>query len=512
MLRKLIAAIRAAWEQAAPSPTATSRQSGDRRMRISETAIGYARAGRQGVQQRHETYKPAPGVLPADMPEKDALAMDSTPYDYVNTVYGEDTHFRGYPYLAMLAQLPEYRKMSGTRAKEMTRRWIKLMSTAGEADDAKAEKIKVIEAQLKRHKVRDKLRRVALLDGFYGRGQIFIDVAKPGEKGSAREDNAEMKTPLLIDPAKITEGSLIGFNVIEPVWTYPSNYNSTDPTAPNFYKPHAWYVMGREIHHTRLLTFISREVPDLLKPAYNFGGLSLSQMAEPYVDNWLRTRSAVGQLVHSYSTSGIKTDLGTVLNGGDGQEMLNRAELYNQMRDNRGVLLLDNESEEFFQFNTPLSGMDALQAQAQEQMASVSSTPLVKLLGITPSGLNASSDGEIRVFYDDIHAEQEDIFADPLKTIIDVIQLDQFGKIDPDITAQFVPLWQESKVEQSTIRKTDADTDATLIGAGVISADEARQRIANDPDSGYHSIDLAEEIDAGEPDDDSSNFDNASSK
>ncbi|WP_241502645.1 anti-CBASS protein Acb1 family protein [Bombella intestini] len=32
---------------------------------------------------------------------------------------------------------------------------------------------------------------------------------------------------------------------------------------------------------------------------------------------------------------------------------------------------------------------------------------LVKLFGITPNGLNASSEGEIRVFYDEIAAFQE---------------------------------------------------------------------------------------------------------
>ena len=45
-------------------------------------------------------------------------------------------------------------------------------------------------------------------------------------------------------------------------------------------------------------------------------------------------------------------------------------------------------------------------------MCSVSGQPLVKFTGITPNGLNASSDGEIRVFYDDIHAEQEAVFRD----------------------------------------------------------------------------------------------------
>jgi hypothetical protein len=48
--------------------------------------------------------------------------------------------------------------------------------------------------------------------------------------------------------------------------------------------------MSREVHRSRLLTFIGRELPDILKPAYAFGGLSMSQMLKPYVDNRLRSR------------------------------------------------------------------------------------------------------------------------------------------------------------------------------------------------------------------------------
>jgi phage-related protein (TIGR01555 family) len=441
-----------------------------------------------------EAYRPPTGVVP-ESELQDALAMDSTQYDYVNAVYGE-ARFKGYPYLAMLAQRPEYRKISEVRAKEMTRKWIRLTS---KGDDDKTERLQQLEAALIRYKVRSLFRRAAELDGFFGRGQIYIDVKKP-DGGVAQDDPDELQTPLLLDKAKIKKGSLIGFKVVEPVWTYPSFYNSTNPLAKDYYKPLSWYVMGKTVHASRLLMFVSREVPDMLKAAYNFGGLSLSQMAEPYIENWLRTQKSVSDLVHSFSVSGIKTNMSAVLNGGGGEQMFNRAKLFNMTRDTRGMFMIDKDTEEFFQFNTPLSGLDALQAQAQEQMASVSSIPLVKLLGITPSGLNASADGEIRVFYDDIHSQQEATFSDPLKRVLDVIQLSEFGEIDLDIGFEFEQLWQASEVEQATIRKTDADTDVALIGAGVISPDDARSRLASDPMNDYHGLEVndVKDLDAEE--------------
>ncbi|WP_163489245.1 anti-CBASS protein Acb1 family protein, partial [Klebsiella pneumoniae] len=82
-----------------------------------------------------------------------------------------------------------------------------------------------------------------------------------------------------------------------------------------------------------------------------------------------------------------------------------------------------------------------LQAQTQEHMAAVSGVPLIKLLGISPAGLNASSEGEIRTFYDSIHSFQERFYGPHLRTVIDIVQLNEFGDVDPDIGYEFEPLW-----------------------------------------------------------------------
>lgn len=440
-------------------------------------------------------YEPAPGVLPKNITKESAMAMDASPYDYLNqSMFSQSFvqyHFPGYPILAVYSQFPEYRKMSETIAKEMTRKWIKLTS---KSDDDKSDKLALLEDALIRFKVQERFRKAAELDGLFGRGQLFVDV-KVSTGKNAQDVDDELEKPLALDSTKIRKGSLVGFNIIEPIWTYPGQYNSDNPLAADFYCPQVWYVMGSSVHASRLIMFRSREVPDLLKAAYNFGGLSMSQLARPYVENWIRTRDSISDLVHSFSISGIKTDMSSVLGGGDDAQFYARADLFNNLRDNRGLMLMDKDAEEFFQFNTPLSGLDKLQAQAQEQMASVSNIPLVKLLGITPSGLNASSDGEIRVFYDYIHSMQVAMFTENLRTVLNIIMLSEFGEIDKDIGFIFEPLWALDDTEKANIRKVDADTDAVLVGIGSIAPEESRERVASDPSSGYNNIDVDMEID-----------------
>jgi phage-related protein (TIGR01555 family) len=453
-------------------------------MRISDHALATMRGASGAKFAPFDVYEPPSGVLPAGTTANDvALACDFDPGDYYgaygqNSIWQEGLAFPGFAYLAQLTQRPEYRMISETFAREMTRKWIKISATG---DDDKSDRVTELKEALDRFKIADHFRKVAEHDGFYGRAHLFVD--------TGNNESSELATPLVVDKRKIKKGSIVGFRTVEPLWTYPSAYNTRSPLAPDFYKPTAWYVMGQNVHRSRLLTFVGREMPDYLKPNYAFAGLSMSQMAKPYVDNWLRTRQSVSDITHNFSVPVLATDMGQILQGGGSESLANRAEVFNVMRDNQGLMTLNKETEEFTIASTPLGTLDALQAQAQEQIASVSGIPLVKLLGTTPSGLNASSDGEIRVFYDRVHAYQEHLFDTNLRTVIDIVELHLWGEIDPAITFAYEPLWQLDDTAKAANWKTGVDSDVELINAGVISPEESRTRLVNDESSPYQGLD-----------------------
>ena len=447
-------------------------------MTISQAAVDVLSAGKRRVSPFQGVPKPPPGVRPAT-----AMAMD----DASNVggawggwatagLWGEGLYFPGYPYLAELAQRPEYRNIVETIAEEMTRKWIALKS---EGDGDKDTAIKTISDAMKRMDLRGVFKSAMELDGFMGMGIVYIDTG-------ATDDPAELLTPLLLNPGKIGKGALQGFVVVDPTWVSPMAYNSADPLKPDYLVPTTWYVMGKAVHESRLLFFRSREVPDMLKAAYNFGGLSMSQMAKPYVDNWLRTRQSVSDLLHSFTVFILKTAMQSYLQ--NAAELVKRLQAFVLGRDNQGLMLIDKDTEEFDNVSVPLGGLDALQAQAQEQMASVAQIPLTKLTGITPKGLNASADGEIRIWYDRVHAKQEAVFGAPLTVALKVIQLSELGKIDPAIVFEFLSLWELDAAGQAAVEKMKADTDAVYMTEAVVSNEEVRQRLAADPQSPYHGL------------------------
>lgn len=455
------------------------------------------RVGGMSEQDVAEATRPEPKVNPFTVPKSPpwlassagGIAMDSAGvppalttaslYQWASTgAFSEGLGFLGYPYLAELTQRPEYRRVSEIWAAEAVRKWIEF---SGDPD-----RIKLVEKAMERFKVQDVIRHAIELDGFFGRAQIFPDLGY--------EFNSPELRAKFVPKAKVGVGALKGFNVIEPFWSYPGSYQSTNPLAADFYKPREWYVMGYVVDSSWLITIVGRPMPDLLKPAYAFGGLALSQMVKPYVDNWLRTRQSVSDLIHSFSTMVLKTNMATVIQGAVGgvNSLLKRIALFNRARDNRGVMAIDKDTEELENVSTPLGTLDKLQAQAQEQIASVAGIPLVVLLGVTPSGLNASSDGEIRTFYATIMGYLARVIKHPLQYMIDLIQLDIDGNIDPDLKWKFVDLWELPEDVKANVRKADAETDIAYVGAGVISNENVRTRITKDPDSIYYGMELEE--------------------
>jgi phage-related protein (TIGR01555 family) len=426
------------------------------------------------------------GVVPASS----GMAMDSSPLSNYCSQYGYGAmrsfagqNFLGYGTLALLAQKPLIRAAITTLADEMTRKWVTIKSTDkdGSKDDEAAA---LFEAQDK-YKLRDKFREAADRTGFLGGCMLFIDMGVTSD--------AELASPLILDKAKIGKGKLKGFNLIEPMFTFPAPYNSAEPLKPDFYKPEHWYVMGKKVHASRLLRFVQNEVPVLLKPAYNFFGIPMAQMMLDYEEKFDIMRSDAGKIVTNFRTNVLKTNMGATLQGGgltEVQTLQTRAMLFATAGSNDGVMLIDKTTEELQQLITPMSGLAELVNQALELMAAICRMPAVKLLGISPKGFNSDNGADTNNWHEQVKCQQGNMFADNLNIALDVIQLSEFGEIDDTLVAEFCPLKEVTESEAATNRKMNADTDAVLVNASVLSPEEVRQRIARDPSSGYNGIDV----------------------
>lgn len=527
--------------QTAPKPNVVSmperrRPEGMWRMLLAK-ARAMAPRNRGAARHRLNPFTPAqppPNVVPSNRPQVPQMAldaakawqgaMDQAPGDYgaygagltdtgwlggyagqyLASSYEEGQQWLGYAVLALLSQRPEYRVMTKTFAEDMTREWIQFKSKSDNRD--KQARIDQLEERLKKLRLQQVTKQAIENDGFQGRGQIYIDTGDDDPEelktsiGSGGESSrAKFGRDGLAHDRASEHNKIKGLAAIEPMWSYPAQYNSDNPLSPNWYRPETWWVMGKEIHRTRLLTFVGNPVPDMLKPAYSFGGLSRTQMAKPYVDFYLRNRTSASDLLNNFSNVVLATEL-DVSTMEEGSELFQRVATSNVLRDNQGMFVINKDSEELSIVAAPIGGVKDLVAQAAEHMALPSKVPLVKLFGDQLSGLNASSEGVIRLWYDSIHADQEGLLREPIQTIVNLVMIELWGKVDDDIVFDFISLWQLDDAGKAAIQKTKADQRAVDIEAGIVLPEEARLAVAHDPDNQYAGLDLHEPLPEPDPD------------
>ncbi|HFD0466371.1 TPA: DUF1073 domain-containing protein [Yersinia enterocolitica] len=417
-------------------------------------------------------YEPLPGVIPEGKKES-ALAMDSTPYDVINSmsIGGEYSGFRGYPILAAMSQQVEYANMHTIMADEMTRNWIEVKSTKeGDPD------IDLMDLALTKYDIKRLIHEAVRQDSEYGVAHIFIDVGA---------DDIENAKPLFLDPRKITKGSLKGFRCIDPNWVYPAMYNSSKPLRPDFYKPQAWFVMGDTVHESRFIDIVSRPVPDILKPSYNFGGLSLTQLMEDYVVDWRDAKKNVIKILKTLRMRGLKTDMDARLQ--EPGEFDKRVKLFIKYQDNFGLWVHDT-SEELTHQQTSLSELSNILSNYQEQLCIPSRTTNLKMFGNAPAGLNASGDAEIETWHETISGSQELDYRRAIENIFKIIQLSEFGELKPDIYFEFKPLDEISDDDRANTNKTRVETVVAAADSMLINSEEARDALKSIEGAGFENL------------------------
>lgn len=447
---------------------------------ITQQHIDSISLGPENILPECKPYEPMPGVIPDTEAGKNALAMDSTPYDLINRAVNLDidaAFFIGYPALATLSQRVEYYNMAQVMGEEVVRNWIQIKST-----DEDAEAVEEMEDLLVKYDIKRLFQKATVQDCFFGVSHIYVDTSASDE---------EIQNPLILDRRAIPKGTKIGFRTVDPTWVYPAMYNTSKPLRADFYKPQQWFVMGQIVHESRFIDIVTRPVPDILKPSYNFGGMSLSQFMMPYVNDWLDMKRNVVGIVKTLRMRALKTDMDARLqNPGEFDKRIN---MFVKYQENFGLWAIDL-AEEIEHHQTSLSDLSNLLSNFQEQLCMPARTTNLKYLGSAPAGLNASGESEIETWHETVSGYQEHL-RHALENIFKIIQLAEFGEVRDDIYFEFKPLDELTEKEQAEINEIKVRTVVTATDAQIYSTEQGAEVISNIPGAGFEDLEPMQEED-----------------
>lgn len=394
------------------------------------------------------------------------------------------TSFVGYGALQQIAQNGMIRACVQTVADDITREWITITG-----DDAEAvEEIQTL--QEKKYHLRTLFHEAATLTGYMGGAFIYVDTGT---------ENPELPLRYSNESAELQPGTKLRFVVVDPVNVSPGDYNAIDPLKPDYLKPRYFWVLGTKVHESRLLRLFDNPPPTLLRPAYNFLGIPQAQILWDYVMHWNQCRVYTADLVRKVSLLVFQTSTDDIFNSPNGVRLFDiRMKALQRYRDNNAVFVCDKEGESVMNVQTSIAGCTDVVRQSLEMIASINRTPAVKLLGISPSGFNATGESDIRNYYDYIRSKQE-LRREAINTCLEAIELVEMGSINSNISFDFNELSKEDEASAAMTAQTRAGALATLAQVQAISAEEMREAVKKEP--AMHLGFLSDEVPEGEPED-----------
>lgn len=395
--------------------------------------------------------------------------------------------FIGYHMCALIAQQWLVDKCCVVPARDAIRHGFDIQVYDALDDDAKKEIAEDLTRANKKYSLRHNLQQ------FIQMGRVFgIRVAFFKFEGVTPEF---YEAPF--NPDGIRPGTYRGITQVDPYWCVPmlSVESASDPSSMHFYEPEWWIINGQKYHRSHLCIFRNTEVPDLLKPAYQYGGVSVPQKIVERVYAAERTANEAPQLAMTKRLTTWKTSMEEFY--ANQENALKHAAAFTEWRDNHGIKIVDS-GDEIEQHDTALADLDETIMTQYQLVAAAANVPATKLLGTTPKGFNSTGEYEEASY----HEELETIQANDLTALVDrhhicVMRSD----IEPTrdlapgsvrVEIDWLPVDSPTAKEYAEINKMNAETDNILVTAGAIDGMDVRTRLREDKNSGYTDLEEIE--------------------
>lgn len=276
------------------------------------------------------------------------------------------------------------------------------------------------------------------------------------------------------DPKAVKPNSFKGFAVIDPHWlTYQWDRESrTDPTSPHFLEP-TWIKVGdKRVHRSWAIRCINSELPDIFKPVYLYGGLSLTQMI--YERVWAADKLANEAPLLAMTKRLLIADGNLEQLQSDPARTNKFFNAINFFRDNFSIFV-KKPSSNVTQLDTNLSELTPLTMSQYQLVAAIAQIPVTKLLKNVPSGLQATGEYEWNDYAQSLMAIQNNDYTPLCKMFYELYCASYYPDKDDirlDIEWNPIDVPKESEVAQMTSQA--AQYVAHLINTGVVDIAEAR--------------------------------------
>jgi phage-related protein (TIGR01555 family) len=397
------------------------------------------------------------------------------------------------------------------RAEEMLRKWFTLQLDEDDGDNART----VMDAidGVDGLPLRQKLNEALVAARRDGGAALYLGVndGQAPDKPINYEAIQSFDFVNVLDRWSLTPYSYYG-NRLQPKWGEVAQYELLDgfnfygPTPPDQKKKGGKQAQPSQlIHADRLVRFDGVKLGPLeMLRNGGWGDSVLTRVYEIVRDDsglW----SSLSILMQDYSTAIMKMrGLAEALSVPNGQAIVaGRMQGVQLARSVARITLLDGGSgnpgdtgEEWSRDTISLSGVADMVDRFMQRVAMAARMPMTRLWGVSPGGIGDKGGSDLQWYHEDIERDQEVDLRPQLNKILRVLMRAQKGPLEGNEPERwcikFNPLQQLTSLEEATRRKTIADTDVALVGAGILDPRECAKRFEGE--SFNSEIQLDEEV------------------
>lgn len=176
----------------------------------------------------------------------------------------------------------------------------------------------------------------------------------------------------------------------------------------------------------------------------------------------------IPKLMKNLSERGVKYE----------QEVLSRLSLASLGKSNTGSLLMDGD-EEYEQKSFTFGGLHEIMDRMMQLASGATGIPVTLFFGISPGGLNATGDADIRNYYDRVSVYQETRMTPGMRVLDECLIRSAIGERPNDLHYEWASLWQTSDEEKVENGKTLAETFKILAEMGTYELEVIGMALAN---------------------------------
>lgn len=334
---------------------------------------------------------------------------------------------------------------------------------------AEPDQITAIEATEKRLNVREKVRDTLTAARLYGGAALLMLTA----------DKAYDK-PLA--PERIGRDGLHRLVPLTPMQLQPGEVDR-DVTSDWFGQPAFYTLSGPagqpiRIHPSRLVVFHGAQVPDAWAMSAGWGD-SVLLSAMQAIKQADATVANIASLIFEAKVDVVHIPRlrELLLSPGGEAALITRLSVAARAKGINGMMVLEGGGqtddkgqpvgkEEYEQKQASFGTLPDLMDRFMLNVSGAAKIPVSRLFGRSAAGMNATGDGDERVYFDHIQSMQELEMQPAMRVLDEALIRSALGARPDDIWYRWQPLRQESAKERAEVFKMVADAARTIAGTG----------------------------------------------